>query len=156
MQTESNHMAWPQAFEQNQQVLYNLRAMKTSVFSLGVTGTGGQSHSFICGDGGKEERTCLTACDPTKKPTQNRDPGPNGDAPSPQQAHVKPSSSLPREAAVRKCQGLMVPEGAHGRDTQIRTHLLQCKSSILRAGIGANRFPVQSRDSGRVDGSPSD
>lgn len=31
MQTESNGVAWPQAFGQNQQVLYNLRAMETSV-----------------------------------------------------------------------------------------------------------------------------
>lgn len=58
MQIESNHMAWPQAFEQNQQVFYNLSTMKTSVFSLGVTRMAGQRHSFICGYSGKEEKTC--------------------------------------------------------------------------------------------------
>lgn len=135
MQIESNHMAWPQAFEQNQQVFYNLSAMKTSIFSLGVTRMGGTESLLHMWLQWQKEDLLTTAWDPTKNPTQNRDPGPSGDdAPSPHQAHVKPSSSLSKEAAARKCQGLMVPEGAHDRDTQIRTHVLQCKSSILRDG----------------------
>ena len=123
-------MAWPQAFEQTQQVLYTLRARKTSVFSPGVTGMGGQSRSLTCGDGGKEERTW-----PQQPAIQQQNP-PRSRIPVPAlmlPPHVKPTSSLPKEAAARECQGLRVPEGARDRDTR----LLRCPRSTLRAGIRA-------------------